>query len=66
MKSNVQAAFVNGCSNQLLNGLISWITIVHLFGYQFLASLGAMDQVINGSLDQLINGPNFKKVLRGE
>ena len=66
MKSNVQAAFVNGCSNQLLNGLISWITIVHLFGYQFLASPGAMDQVINGSLDQSINGPNFKKVQRGE
>ena len=66
MKSNVQAAFVNGCSNQLLNGLISWVTTVHLSGYQFLASLGAMDQVINGSLDQLINGPNFKKVLRGE
>ena len=28
---------LNGCSNQLLNGLISLITKVHLFVYQFLA-----------------------------
>ena len=28
---------LNGCSNQLLNGLISLITKVHLFAYQFLA-----------------------------
>ena len=35
---------MNGCSNQLLNGLISWIAKVHLFVYQFLALLESMDQ----------------------
>ena len=38
-QSNIQAACVNGCSNQLLIVLISWITKVHLFVYQFLALL---------------------------
>ena len=44
MSSNVQAACVNGCSNQLLNGFINWITKVHLFVYQFLALLESTDQ----------------------
>ena len=35
---------VNGCSNQLFNGLISWITKVHLFVCQFLALLESTDQ----------------------
>ena len=32
-QSNAQAAWVNGCSSHLLNGLISFITKVHLFVY---------------------------------
>ena len=35
---------MNGCSNQLLSRLISWITKVHLFVYQFLALFESMDQ----------------------
>ena len=40
---DVQAACMNGFSNQLLNGLISWPTKVHLFVYEFLALLESTD-----------------------
>ena len=46
---NVQAACVNGCTNQLLNGLISWITKVVYLCINF-----------SHYVDQRINDPFFQ------
>ena len=38
-----QLVWMNGCSNQFLNGWVSWITKINLFGYQYLVSLRSTD-----------------------